>query len=381
LQSKDFMFTARDHAMMQRALRLADKARCWARPNPHVGCVLARGDAVVGEGFTQPIGGDHAEIRALRDAGDAARGSTVYVTLEPCAHHGRTPPCVDALIEAGVQRVIAAITDPHPRVSGQGFARLRAAGISTATGLLEPEVEDQLAGFLLRQRRGRGRLRIKMAASLDGRTAMASGESQWITGPAARQDVQRLRADSCAIVTGIGTVLADDCALTVRDAMLEGLHLPKPARRALRVVLDSRLQTPRDAAVLAGEQPSLIVHSDRVSVPSALARQPRLAVASADSGLALAPVLDALARWECNEILLESGPKLAGAMLREGLADEVVVYLAPKLLGSSGRSMFDLALERMAEAHPLELVEHEVIGPDLRLRYRARPAHAATTVT
>ena len=375
------MFTARDHAMMQRALQLADEARCWARPNPHVGCVLARGDAVVGEGFTQPTGGDHAEIRALRDAGDAARGSTAYVTLEPCAHHGRTPPCVDALIGAGVERVIAAITDPHPRVSGQGFARLRAAGISTATGLLEPRVEDQLAGFLLRQRRGRGRLRIKMAASLDGRTAMASGESQWITGPAARQDVQRLRAASCAIVTGIGTVLADDCALTVRDAMLEGIHLPEPARRALRVVLDSRLQTPRDAAVLAGEQPSLIVHGDDASVPPALARQSRLAVATAGGGLALAPVLDALARRECNEILLESGPGLAGAILREGLADEVVVYLAPKLLGSTGRPMFDLALERMVEAHQLELVEHDAIGPDLRLRYRARPAHAATNGT
>jgi diaminohydroxyphosphoribosylaminopyrimidine deaminase/5-amino-6-(5-phosphoribosylamino)uracil reductase len=375
------MFTARDHAMMQRALQLADEARCWARPNPHVGCVLARGDAVVGEGFTQPTGGDHAEIQALRHAGDAARGSTAYVTLEPCAHHGRTPPCVDALIEAGVERVIAAITDPHPQVCGQGFARLRAAGISTATGLLEAEVEDQLAGFLLRQRRGRGRLRIKMAASLDGRTAMASGESQWITGPAARQDVQRLRAASCAIVTGVGTVLADDCALTVRDAMLEGLHLPEPGRRALRVVLDSRLQTPPDAAVLAGDQPALLVHSDSIPVPPALSRQARLAVAAADSGLALAPVLDALAQRECNEILLESGPRLAGAMVREGLADELMVYLAPKLLGSTGRPMFELALERMAEAHHLELVEHLSIGPDLRLRYRARPVHAIGSAT
>ena len=375
------MFTARDHAMMQRALQLADEARCWARPNPHVGCVLARGDDVVGEGFTQPTGGDHAEIQALLDAGAAARGSTAYVTLEPCAHHGRTPPCVDALIEAGVQRVIAAITDPHPQVSGQGFARLRAAGISTATGLLEPQVEDQLAGFLLRQRRGRGRLRIKMAASLDGRTAMASGESQWITGPAARQDVQRLRAASCAIVTGVGTVLADDCALTVRDAMLEGLRLPEPGRRALRVVLDSRLQTPADAAVLAGDQPALLVHDERTPVPPALASHPRLTAAAGDGGLALAPVLDALAERECNEILLESGPTLAGALLREGFVDELVVYIAPKLLGSTGRPMFDLALERMAEAHQMELVEHHAIGPDLRLRYRARPLHSISSAT
>jgi len=375
------MFTATDHAMMQRALQLAEEARCWARPNPHVGCVLARDDAVVGEGFTQPTGSDHAEIQALRDAGEAARGGTAYVTLEPCAHHGRTPPCVDALIAAGVQRVVAAITDPHPQVSGQGFERLRAAGISTATGLLEAEVEDQLAGFLLRQRRGRGRLRVKMAASLDGRTAMASGESQWITGPAARQDVQRLRAGSCAIVTGVGTVLADDCALTVRVAMLEGLRLRPAERRAVRVVLDTHLRTPPGAAVLAGDQPSLLVHSDRARVPAELAGYPRLPVAVDDAGLALAAVLDALAQRECNEILLESGPTLAGAMLREGLVDELLVYLAPRLLGSTSRPMFDLALERMAEAHHLELVEHHAIGPDLRLRYRARPLHGTTHAT
>lgn len=372
------MFTATDHAMMQRALQLADEARCWARPNPHVGCILARGDAVVGEGFTQPTGSAHAEVQALRDAGSEARGSTAYVTLEPCAHYGRTPPCADALIEAGVQRVVAAVTDPHPKVSGRGLRQLQAAGITTETGLLADQVEDQLAGFLLRHRRGRGRLRIKMAASVDGRTAMASGESQWITGPAARQDVQRLRAESCAIVTGIGTVLIDDCALTVRDAMLDALRLPEAARRARRVVLDSRLRTPADAAVLAGAQPVLLVHGDDSPVPPALSSYPLLAVATGTDGLALAPVLDALAERECNEILLESGPTLAGALLREGLADELVTYLAPKLLGSTARPMFDLALERMAEALQLELVECRSIGPDLRLRYRARPIHTAT---
>ena len=355
---------------MRRAVALADRARFWARPNPHVGCVIVRDGAIIAEGFTQPAGGPHAEAVALAAAGGRARGSTAFVTLEPCAHTGRTPPCADALVAAGVANVVAAIEDPHPRVSGRGLRRLREAGVEVRTGLLGETVARQLAGFLLRARRGRGRLRIKMAASIDGRTAMASGESQWITGPAARRDVQTLRAESCAIVTGVETVLADDCALTVRDEAFEDALLPEPQRRALRVVLDTRLRTPPGARVLSGEQPALLVHDENRDVPQALCDTPRLPLATESDRLPLEPVLDALAARECNEILLESGPTLAAAVLRAGLADELVLYLAPRLLGSRGRPMFDLPLERMAEAYDLEPMDTQRIGDDLRATFR-----------
>lgn len=362
-------FSAGDHAMMARALRLAARACCWARPNPHVGCVLVREGIVVGEGFTQPAGGDHAEVVALRAAGDAARGATAYVTLEPCAHHGRTPPCAEALVAAGVTRVIAAIEDPNPRVAGAGIERLREAGVDVALGLLAAQAERQLAGFLARHRRGRGRLRIKLAMSLDGRSAMASGESQWITGPAARRDVQRLRAGSCAIVTGSGTVLTDDCALTVRDDDLPGALLPEPARRALRVVLDSRLRTPPSARVLAGDQPVLLVHDRAAPVPRELDALPRLPLEGRSGALPLGPLLDALAERACNEILLESGPTLAGHVLREGLADELIVYVAPILMGSRARPLLELPIDRMADALKLELTDRRQLGADLRLTF------------
>ncbi|MFT7287540.1 MAG: diaminohydroxyphosphoribosylaminopyrimidine deaminase [Halieaceae bacterium] len=364
------MFSAFDHDMMARALRLAEEARYWARPNPHVGCVLVRDECVVGEGFTQPAGGHHAEVQALRSAGDHARGSTAYVSLEPCAHHGRTPPCAEALLNAGVSRVVAALQDPNPRVDGGGFALLRDAGVSVQTGLLESAAERQLAGFILRQRRGRGRLRLKLAMSLDGRTAMASGESQWITGSAARRDVQRLRAESCAIITGIGTVLADDCALLVRDRDLDPtLRLAPPARRALRVVLDGQLRTPCGARVLAGEQPTLLVHGAGVPVLAALAGEEHLALPTNSDGLPLAALLDELGRREKNEILLESGPTLAGAMLQAGLVDELIVYIAPRLLGSRARPLLELPLDSMAEAMDLALIERRQVGDDLRLTF------------
>lgn len=358
---------------MHRALFLADRARFWARPNPHVGCVLVKHGEIVAEGFTQPAGGAHAEAFALGLAGERARGCTAFVTLEPCSHRGRTPPCADALVSAGVAQVIVGVEDPHPRVSGRGLQRLREAGVEVRTGLLAQEVERQLQGFLSRARRGRGRLRIKMAASIDGRTAMASGESQWITGPEARRDVQTLRAESCAIVTGVETVLADDCALTVRDEAFDDVLLPQPQRRALRVVLDTRLRTPPQARVLGGAQPSLLVHSESRDVPPTLRDVPRLALAPVADHLPLEPVLDALAARECNEILLESGPTLAAAMLRAGLADELVLYLAPRLLGSRGRPMFDLPLERMAEAYNLEPMATQRIGDDLRAHFRVAP--------
>ena len=364
------MFSATDHALMARAVRLAEHARCWARPNPHVGCVIARGDTVLGEGWTQPAGGHHAEIEALSRAGSDARGATAYVTLEPCSHHGRTPPCADALRAAGIARVVAAIEDPNPRVSGGGFGSLREAGITVESGLLAEQAERQLAGFLARQRRGRGRVRAKLAMSLDGRTAMRSGESQWITGAAARRDVQRLRAESCAIVTGVGTVLADDCALTVRaEELAADTLLPPASRLALRVVMDSQLRTPPAARVLQGEQPTLLAHAAEASVPEGLTGAARLPLPQGPGGLSPDALLDALAEREVNEILLECGPSLAGAFLGAGLIDQLLVYVAPRLLGSDARPLFALPLTRMADAMELQLLDERRVGDDLRLTF------------
>src|SRR6056297_2282103 len=291
-------FDGHDRVCMARALRLAERGRYTTAPNPRVGCVLVRGGAVVGEGWHERAGGPHAEIVALAAAGAAARGATAYVSLEPCCHHGRTGPCTEALIEAGVARVVYGADDPNPRVAGEGAARLRAAGIDVAGGLLAAQSERLNAGFLLRMRHGRPRVTLKIASSLDGATAMASGESRWITGDAARRDVQRLRAASGAILTGIGTVLADDPRLTVR-----GEAFGAAPRQPLRVVLDSRLRTPADAKVLAGT----------------------------------GAVLALLAQREINDVLVEAGPELCGAFLAAGLVDELVIYLAPHIMGSETR--------------------------------------------
>ncbi|MFT4769113.1 MAG: diaminohydroxyphosphoribosylaminopyrimidine deaminase [Glaciecola sp.] len=368
------MFSALDDQFMARALRLADRGKYWARPNPHVGCVLVRDSTIVGEGFTRPAGGDHAEVVALRAAGDAARGSTAYVTLEPCAHTGRTPPCSQALIKAGVVRVVVALRDPNPKVDGGGLKDLVAAGVDVTEGLMADQVELQLAGFLARQRRGRPRLRIKLAMSLDGRTAMASGESQWITGADARRDVQRLRAESCAILTGTGTVLSDNCALTVRDAFFDDELLPRPERRALRVVADTHLRTPPDAAVLQGAQPSLLMHAQDAECPESLVGSNRLALPVIGGRLAPAEILSALAAMECNEILLESGPTLAGAMLQSGLADQLIIYMAPVLLGSRARPLLELPFDRMADALKLSLVDRREIGADQRFVFEPHNA-------
>jgi diaminohydroxyphosphoribosylaminopyrimidine deaminase/5-amino-6-(5-phosphoribosylamino)uracil reductase len=361
---------------MARALKLAARGRFWAAPNPHVGCVLARDGAIIGEGFTRPAGGAHAEVVALEAAGDA-RGATAYVTLEPCNHRGRTGPCSEALVAAGVTRVVVAMVDPNPAVAGGGVARLRQAGIAVDCGLLEAEARALVAGFTLRMTRGRGRVRLKLAMSLDGRTAMASGESKWITGPAARADVQRLRAASCAVVTGVGTVLADDCALTVRAEDIADTvgRAALGRRRPLRVVLDSQLRTPVRARVLAGDAPTLLLHAESTPVPPAL-----LDAASPDSpllefgalretarGLDLEGLMTMLSAREANEILVESGPRLAGALLREGLVDQLIVYVAPCLLGSEARPLLELPLATMAEKVPLALADMRRIGEDWRL--------------
>lgn len=368
------MDTQFDTRMMARALQLARRGQYSAMPNPHVGCVLVREGRVIGEGFTQPAGRNHAEIEALHAAGDAA-GATAYVTLEPCSHHGKTGPCADALIQAGVTRVVAAMSDPNPLVAGQGLQKLRTAGLAVQCGLLESEARRVIPGFIARMTRGRGRVRAKLAMSLDGRTAMASGESQWITGAAARRDVQRLRAMSCAVVTGIGTVLADDCALTVRPGEL-GLA-PDAARLAsvrqpLRVVLDSGLRTPPGANVLQGDAPTLLCHNEAIAVPAALAATQRLPLCAGAQGLDLAGVMAALADRQCNEILVESGPRLAGALLQAGLLDELIVYMAPALLGDRARPLLELPIDSMADKVQLKWEDVRKVGADWR--FTAVPA-------
>ncbi len=360
-----------DTRMMARALQLARRGRYSAKPNPHVGCVLVRDGEIIGEGFTQPAGGDHAEIQALKAAGDAA-GATAYVTLEPCSHQGKTGPCADALASAGVARVVAAMQDPNPQVAGEGLRRLAAAGIAVDNGLMAEEARAEIAGFCARMQRGRGRVRVKLASSLDGRTAMASGESQWITGAAARRDVQRLRASSCAVVTGVGTVLADDCSLTVRADEL-GLTPPEARLAAdhqpLRVVLDSRLRTPAAAKVLDAMAPSLLCHAGGVELPEQLkaSRAELLALPQAAAGLDLQVLMTELAARQCNEILVECGPRLAGALLQAGLLDELVVYMAPVLMGSSARPLMDLPLVEMAEKVPLHIRDIRRLGEDWRI--------------
>jgi len=365
------MTTPFDTRMMARALQLARRGQYSAMPNPHVGCVLVRDCEVIGEGVTQPAGGNHAEIEALHAAGDAS-GATAYVTLEPCSHQGKTGPCVDALIAAGVSRVVAAMEDPNPLVASKGVDKLRAAGVEVECGLLEEEARRVIPGFIARMTRGTGRVRAKLAMSVDGRTAMASGESQWITGAPARADVQRLRAMSCAVVTGVGTVLADDCALTVREGEL-GLA-PAEAqlasrRQPLRVVLDSGLRIPAGARVLDGSTPTLLCHNKTVAVPREIVGTgvDRLGLQRDAGGLDLAALLDYLAVRQCNEILVESGPRLAGALLQAALLDELIIYMAPTLMGSHARPLLELPLDTMAQQVPLVIEDIRKIGSDWRI--------------
>jgi diaminohydroxyphosphoribosylaminopyrimidine deaminase/5-amino-6-(5-phosphoribosylamino)uracil reductase len=365
------VFTADDHHHMVRALELARLGLNSTPPNPSVGCVLVRWGQVVGEGFHHRTGEPHAEIVALHEAGGAARGATAYVTLEPCSHHGRTPPCTDALIAAGVRRVVVAMRDPNPRVDGSGLARLERAGVATAHGLLAGEAAEINRGFVRRMLTGRPWVTLKLGASLDGRTALADGTSKWITGDRARDDVQRLRARASAIVTGSGTVLADDPMLTVRDPELE-----MRGRRPLRVVLDSQLRTPADAQLLSFAGSTLILTRDADSPLAVALREGGArveAVRSADEGLDLEAVLERLGELECNEVLVEAGPTLAGEFVRLGLVDEIVVYMAPVVLGSAARSLFNLPpLSRMCDRCEFEWRDVARIGGDLRLTLRPK---------
>ncbi len=363
----ELKFTVTDHAHMARALRLAARGAYTTKPNPMVGCVIARGADVLGEGFHVRAGEPHAEVFALRGAGDHARSATAYVSLEPCAHHGRTPPCADALVAAGITRVVAAARDPFSKVAGQGFSKLRAAGVAVETGLMEVEARHLNRGYFSRLERSRPWVRVKLAMSLDGRTALESGESKWITSEAARLDVQRWRARSGAVLTGRGTVVADDPRLTVR--LMDEADVTAP----LRVVLDTGGRLPKTAALLIdGAAPTLAVHADDV-VPDYGDEVQAFAVrrageGRASDGLDLHAVLAQLAQRGVNELQVEAGATLSGALLREGLVDELLLYVAPVLLGERGRPLLGgITPAAMDERLGLRLVETRQVGPDLRL--------------
>jgi diaminohydroxyphosphoribosylaminopyrimidine deaminase / 5-amino-6-(5-phosphoribosylamino)uracil reductase len=371
------MFSVADHAHMARALQLARLGRYTTDPNPRVGCVLVRDGSVVGEGFHRRAGEPHAERMAIADAGGSARGATAYVTLEPCCHHGRTPPCTEGLLQAGVVRVVAAMIDPNPLVGGKGLAQLREAGVEVASGLLEDQARALNPGFVKRMAEGVPYVRLKLAMSLDGRTAMASGESQWITGEAARRDVQRLRAGSSAIVTGIGTVLADDPSMNVRLVAddLPGVQSDEFVLQPLRVVLDTRARMPADARMLSLPGITLVCVGESADEPALQALRSAgaevLRLPQDGRGLQWPPLLQALAQRGVNEVLLECGATLAGSGLQAGVVDELIVYQAPHLMGDAARGLVKLpGIERMAERIQLRLLQVRQIGDDLRLTYR-----------
>jgi diaminohydroxyphosphoribosylaminopyrimidine deaminase/5-amino-6-(5-phosphoribosylamino)uracil reductase len=354
------LFTEADRMYMLRALELAELGLYTTTRNPRVGCVLVLDGEVVGEGWHRGAGEPHAEALALRDAGARARGATAYVTLEPCAHHGRTPPCNEALISAGVARVVAAMGDPNPLVAGKGFDALRAAGIEVVQGLMENEARELNIGFVSRMTRGRPWVRMKIAASLDGRTALLNGASQWITGLEARRDGHRWRARACGILTGIGTVKDDDPQLTVREV--------ETPRQPVRVVVDSRLETPPSARVLGAR--TLIAAAAESGAAAALqARGAEVIVMPNASGkVDLAALMRELARREMNEVHVEAGFKLNGSLLREKLVDELVIYLAPHILGDASRGMFDLPeLQDLAGRREIQVTDIRSVGNDIRI--------------
>ena len=371
------MFSADDHRFMARALQLAARGLYTTEPNPRVGCVLVREQGsepeIVGEGFHAKAGQGHAEVNALAQAGERARGATAYVTLEPCSHTGKTGPCSDALMQAGVERVVSAMRDPNPLVAGRGHNRLQQAGIEVECELMQAQAEALNPGFISRMTRQRPYVRIKQAISLDGRTAMASGESKWITGAQARSDVQRLRARSSAILTGIGTVLADDPALTLRADQL-GLENAEQVvqRQPLRVVLDRQLRTPLEASILAQPGETVIFHNcddaDRIVALNAKATLIELSEPE--------PILAWLARErECNELLIEAGATLSGAFIEASLVDELVIYQAPTLLGSSARAAFALPFEQMQQQRRLKLLDQRRLGDDQRFNFAFEENH------
>ncbi|MGL6021435.1 MAG: bifunctional diaminohydroxyphosphoribosylaminopyrimidine deaminase/5-amino-6-(5-phosphoribosylamino)uracil reductase RibD [Gibbsiella quercinecans] len=365
-----------DEFYLARAFELARLGRFTTAPNPNVGCVIVRDGQIVGEGYHLRAGEPHAEVHALRMAGELARGATAYVTLEPCSHHGRTPPCADALAAAGVRRVVAAMQDPNPQVAGRGLYRLQQAGIEVRHGLMLAEAEAINPGFLKRMRTGFPYVQLKIGASLDGRTAMASGESQWITSSQARQDVQRLRAQSAAILSTSATVLADDPSLTVRwdelDSGTQRVYPRENLRQPLRIILDSQNRvTPQHRVV---NQPGATwlarLQPDAQNWPQGV--EQRIFPAHG-GGIDLVVMMMQLAQSQINSVWVEAGAHLAGALLQAGLVDELIVYIAPKLLGDNGRGLCHLpGLQALADAPELVFSEVRQIGPDLRLRLKAK---------
>lgn len=347
---------------MSRALQLAERGLFTTDPNPRVGCVLVQNDQIVGEGWHQRAGEGHAEVNALNNAGMQAKGADCYVTLEPCSHFGRTPPCADALIKAGVRRVYIAMRDPNPQVSGSGIAKLKSAGIEVTVGLLDQQAEALNVGFCKRMRVGLPYVRSKMAMSVDGRTAMASGESKWITGSAARQDVQKLRARSSVIMTGIGTVLADNPALTVRP---EDWYPQQTIRQPIRVVVDSQLRIPDDAKIFEDNANVLIAatHSHKTFQNAEVCHLP-----IDNQHVDLTALMLELAQREMNEIMVEAGSQLNGALLAAGLIDELVIYMAPKIMGDEARGLFHLPnFTTMAQNIDLQISDIRAVGRDWRI--------------
>jgi len=361
------MFDAADREFMGRALGLARRGLYTTTPNPRVGAVVVRDGTVVGEGWHEKAGLAHAEVIALAQAGGRARGATLYLNLEPCSHHGRTPPCADAVIAAGVARVVAAMQDPNPEVSGAGFAKLRAAGIRVEIGLMEDEAHELNVGFVSRMTRGRPWVRMKIAASLDGRTALANGKSQWITGPAARRDGHAWRARACAVLTGIGTVKDDDPRLTVREV--------ETPRQPLKVLIDSKLEVDPGARLFEGGNALVVAARDDPAKASALRARGAevICIPNAQGKTELMSVMRELGRRGVNELHVEAGTRLNGSLLREDCVDELLVYLAPGVIGDTGRGMFALPeLVSLEDRIALDFSGVERVGDDLRLIARVR---------
>ncbi|MBV1843407.1 bifunctional diaminohydroxyphosphoribosylaminopyrimidine deaminase/5-amino-6-(5-phosphoribosylamino)uracil reductase RibD [Photobacterium ganghwense] len=380
------MFSPNDHAMMHRAITLAQRGQYTTAPNPNVGCVIAHGEEIVGEGFHYRAGQPHAEVFALRAAGERAKGATAYVTLEPCSHYGRTPPCAEALVNAGVSRVVCAMVDPNPKVAGRGIKMLQEAGIDVAVGLLAQDAEALNPGFIKRMKTGRPFVQLKLAASLDGRTALANGESKWITGPAARADVQRYRAKAGAIISTSATVLADNPSLNVRWASLnpsvQQQYPEHELRQPIRVIIDSRNRvTPLHQLIgLPGETLLIRTQADTQTWPESVqqvlvpATEVQASIAHPVGQIDLSALMDTLAGYDINHIWVEAGAGLAGALLAAGLVDELILYQAPKLMGSDSRGLVDLrGLTAMAQVPELIISDVRMVGPDIRIT--ARPTH------
>lgn len=365
-----------DSQMMARAIQLARRGRYGTSPNPCVGCVISQGDSIIAEGWHQRAGQPHAEVNALATlSATAIAGATAYVTLEPCSHYGRTGPCADALVAAGVARVVVAMVDPNPLVAGQGLAKLTAAGIDVETGVLMQQALTLNPGYIRRMQGGLPWVRMKSAMSLDGRTAMASGESYWITGPEARADVQRLRAESCGIITGVDTVLADDPALTVRPASFQDDSADPVWRQPLRVVLDSQLRTPPQAKLFKEGGAVLVITAEGGAstdkAQALLEAGAELATVAMDGqGLDLTAVLTLLSERGCNELMVEAGATVSGAFLQAKLVDEWFVYMAPTLMGSAGRPLMGWPMQAMAERQDVQIVDIRAVGQDWRIHCR-----------